>query len=205
MQVRLTSASTTAGQTASAAPPTTPPRNIALSPQRRVIVGANGPEARFVSPLDKRQHNRRTDRLRNTSTRLPPLQIYGCSRTPRRRTLDAIDAVLKGARAADVESEIVDFKEERGTFDPSNLSRGPIAPHHEAAARALTEEVGCLANSDSGGVLIVGVADDHAGPAAFVGTYLDIAWLRERIYALTQPSISVDLIEEAARDASRIF
>jgi ATP-dependent DNA helicase RecG len=119
--------------------------------------------------------------------------------------LDAIDAVLNGARAADVETEIVDFKEERGTFDPSTLSRGPIAPHHEAAARALAEEVGCLANSDSGGVLIVGVADDHAGPAAFVGTYLDIAWLRERIYALTQPSVSVDLIEERRVNASRIY
>jgi ATP-dependent DNA helicase RecG len=50
-----------------------------------------------------------------------------------------------------------------------------------------------MASSDRGGVIVVGVADKTGGPAAFVGTHLDVHWLRGRIYALTQPSYTVEI------------
>lgn len=119
--------------------------------------------------------------------------------------LSAIDAVRQGSSGQDQETEIVDFKEERDTVDPKTRTRRSIGAHHEPAARALAEEVGCFANSTSGGVLVVGVADDLSGIDAFVGAHLDVAWLRERIYVLTQPGVSVDLIEEREVDGRRIY
>jgi ATP-dependent DNA helicase RecG len=122
----------------------------------------------------------------------------------RQAALDAIAAVLAGANAGDVESEIVDFKEERGTVDNQG-NRVEIPARHEQAARALAEEVGCLAMSDDGGVLVVGVDDKACGRAAFVGTYLDLPWLRGRIHALTQPNLSLDLIEEHTSTGARLY
>jgi ATP-dependent DNA helicase RecG len=119
--------------------------------------------------------------------------------------LAAIEAVRRGSSGQAEESEFVDFKEERDAFDRTAQSRRPIDSRHEPAARALAEEVSCFANSDSGGVLVVGVADDLSGLDAFVGAHLDVTWLRERIYALTQPSVSVDLIEERTIDGHRIY
>jgi ATP-dependent DNA helicase RecG len=123
----------------------------------------------------------------------------------RAAALAAIDSVLAGALAGTEETEIVDFKEERGTFDRRSKTRQSIPPRHEEAAKGLAEEVACFANSDAGGVLVVGVADDLAGSDAFVGAYLDVEWLRERIYVLTQPSTSVDLIEEQTVAGSRVY
>src|SRR5215208_3735650 len=92
--------------------------------------------------------------------------------TRRAAAIAAIDAVRSGQTADAAETEI-DFKEERGTYDSASGSRVPISSQHEPAARAIAEEVSCLVNSDSGGVLVVGVANGQAGPSAFVGTYLD--------------------------------
>ncbi len=97
----------------------------------------------------------------------------------------------------------MDFKEEFGTVSPRGV-RVAIASQHEPAAAALASEVACLANSDNGGVLVVGVNDRASGPEAFVGTYLDIDWLRRRIYALTQPSYTVE-IEELIRAEARLY
>lgn len=111
-----------------------------------------------------------------------------------RTALEAIDAVHRGARARDAESQIVDFKEDAGSVDRSGARR-PIDPRHEPAARALADEVACMANSDDGGVIVVGVDDDAFGSDAFVGSSLDTEWLRRRIHALTQPSYSVEVEE----------
>ena len=62
-----------------------------------------------------------------------------------------------------------------------------------------------MANSDSGGVLVVGVNDKERGPDAFVGTHLDTSWLRERIHSLTQPNLSVDVIEELRENGQRLY
>lgn len=52
---------------------------------------------------------------------------------------------------------------------------------------------------------MVGVDDKASGPGAFVGTYLDTRWLREQIYALTQPHLALDLIEEREVAGQRIY
>lgn len=122
----------------------------------------------------------------------------------RQAALDAIEAVRNGACARDVETEWVDFKEETGTVGRGGV-RTAIGPRDPRAAQSLAEEAACLANSDSGGVLIVGVNDKESGAAAFVGSYLDTVWLRERIHALTQPNLSVDVIEELHEHGGRLY
>jgi ATP-dependent DNA helicase RecG len=122
----------------------------------------------------------------------------------RQAALDAIKAVLSGTLAGDAETEIVDFKEEEGTVDRSG-GRVPISPRDEPAARALAAEVACLAMSDDGGILVVGVNDRDAGPSAFVGSYLDLVWLRRRIHALTQPNLALDVFEERTEAGARIY
>ena len=54
-------------------------------------------------------------------------------------------------------------------------------------------------------MLVVGVDDKAAGPTAFVDTYLDVAWLRGRIHALTQPNVSIDPPEVLEVEGRRIY
>jgi ATP-dependent DNA helicase RecG len=122
----------------------------------------------------------------------------------RQAALDAIEAVIAGAVAGDVETEVVDFKEETDTIDRSG-SRVPIQAHHDRAAKTLAEEAACMAMSDNGGVLVVGVNDKTSGSAAFTGTYLDTTWLRERVHALTKPNLALDVIEERTEAGARIY
>lgn len=88
------------------------------------------------------------------------------------------------------ESRYLDFKEEagrrngRGEILPSN-------PHNEEAAFALAGEATCMANTEHGGALIVGVADG----GNIIGTEMDAAWLRGRIYTLTEHQLTVSIQE----------
>lgn len=119
----------------------------------------------------------------------------------RQSAMVAIQAVISGVVARDAETEIVDFKEERDTRDQRG-QRKTIPPNWEPAAAALASEVSCFANSEAGGVLVIGVDDSKAGLAALAGSYLDAEWLRRRIHALTQPSYTVsieELIEAGVR------
>jgi ATP-dependent DNA helicase RecG len=122
----------------------------------------------------------------------------------RQVALDAIAAVRGGALAKDIENQYVDFKEEGGTVGRSGR-RMTIGSRDQRAAQALAEVAACMANSDSGAVVVVGVNDKERGKAAFVGTYLDTVWLRERIHALTQPNLSVDVIEEVHGEGRRLY
>ncbi len=122
----------------------------------------------------------------------------------RQAALDAIAAVAGGANASDVETEIVDFKEEAHTVGRGG-KRAAIDAHHEPAANALAAEVACMAMSDEGGVIVVGVDDKESGPGAFVGSFLDLQWLRTRIHALTQPNFSIDVPEEVMQGGKRLY
>ncbi len=124
--------------------------------------------------------------------------------TRRQAALEAIEGVRSGGLARSIESESIDFKEESGTVGRDGVRR-PIDARDVGAARALAEEAACLANSDQGGVLIVGVDDRAAGERAFVGAHLDAAWLRQRIYALTVPGLAVDEPEELTVAGARIY
>lgn len=101
-----------------------------------------------------------------------------------------LDALARGD-VEQLESAHVDLKEEAG-----RRARGgeilPGTPRSEVAAEQLASEAACLANSDGGGALVVGVADDHS----LIGTTLDAEWLRARIYELTDRRLTVDVHEE---------
>lgn len=115
----------------------------------------------------------------------------------------AIDRVMAGERACDIESELLDFKVEDGTRVRGGQPAA-IPPEHEPAAEALAAAAGCFANTLTGGVIIVGVDDRSRGVAALTGAHSEATWLRRRIYALTQPSLPVD-VEEAWREGVRLL
>jgi ATP-dependent DNA helicase RecG len=102
----------------------------------------------------------------------------------------AVQRIQGGARVDDLETATLDFKEEAGRRTGGALQ--PSQPKSKDAARGLAEEASCLANTD-GGVLVVGVDDKATGPGAFIGTDLDSEWLRNRIWALTEPSLAVEV------------
>lgn len=88
------------------------------------------------------------------------------------------------------ESRYLDFKEEAGRRN----GRGeilPSIPHNEDAATALAGEASCMANTEHGGALIIGVADG----GEIIGTEMDAAWLRGRIYELTEHRLTVTIQE----------
>lgn len=99
----------------------------------------------------------------------------------------ALRAILKGTRAADVESSTLDFKQETGTPKETN--------------RNLAKAAVCFANA-AGGTIVVGVDDTKSGTRALVGCTLDPAPLRARIYEITTPGVLVtcaELIFEGVR------
>ena len=111
---------------------------------------------------------------------------------PQRR--EEVERVLRalsegGSSADELESAVVDIKEEPGrrAGDGSIL---PGSPHNEAAAEMLAEAAACMANSAGGGALVVGV-DDKTG--RIIGANTDPQWLRGRIYDLTERRLTVQV------------
>jgi ATP-dependent DNA helicase RecG len=76
----------------------------------------------------------------------------------------------------------------------------PGAAQSERAASYLAAEAACFANSDGGGALLVGVADD----GQLIGTDLSAEWLRYRIYQLTNNRLTVD-VREATIGTARLL
>lgn len=116
---------------------------------------------------------------------------------------DQVEAVLRqlatGAAPADIELAQVDVKEERGRRNHRGVLQ-PGRPQNDEAARALAEELACLANTPGGGALIVGVADDGTR----TGAELDAQWLRHRVWQLTEQRLTVN-VREAELDGTRIL
>lgn len=105
-----------------------------------------------------------------------------------------LTALATGADTSGLESRRVDLKEEAGRRDRHGVVQ-PTTRQNEAAAVQLAGEAACMANSEGGGALVVGVADD----GTLVGTELDPEWLRSRIYDLTQRLLTVDVREVSIR------
>lgn len=61
----------------------------------------------------------------------------------------------------------------------------------------------CFANA-AGGTIVVGVDDDVPGPPALVGTELEASEVRARIWAFTDPHLTI-LCEELERDGRRLL
>lgn len=100
-------------------------------------------------------------------------------------------AALAAGEGDRLETVRVDLKEEAGRRDRAGMIVAGAA-RSEVAAEHLAAEAACMANSDGGGALIVGVANDRT----LIGTALDAEWLRARIYELTDRRLTVDVREE---------
>ncbi len=94
--------------------------------------------------------------------------------------LSALEAISDGRPADELESETLDFKQE--------------ARSQPETIRVLLDAAICFANL-RGGTIVLGVADDVAGPEAFLGTSLPTDAIRQRLYELTQPRVVVSAIE----------
>lgn len=99
---------------------------------------------------------------------------------------EALESIRDGATADDMESEALEFKED---------------PHHHAKAKnpraslfeKLIDECVCFANSDAAsGFIVVGVADDRKGEAAFTGTDLDTEEAIRAVFNGTKPNLRVN-------------
>jgi ATP-dependent DNA helicase RecG len=93
----------------------------------------------------------------------------------------ALNRLLAGTIAGDLESSTLDFKAQ----GQNNL---------KDFLRDLAGDAVCFANA-SGGALIIGVDDKQAGPAALRGTDLDPGEVRKRIYELSNPPLLVEAEE----------
>jgi ATP-dependent DNA helicase RecG len=110
-----------------------------------------------------------------------------------------LDRLAAGDPPSAIERRQVDVKEEVGRRDRAGII-GPPRPQSEATARYLAEEMSCMANSDGGEAIIVGVADDGTR----IGTAIESEWLRHRIYELTSGTLTVD-VREASLDGTRLL
>lgn len=109
--------------------------------------------------------------------------------SPRDEAQAALHAIVAGAKAADLESERLDFKTHHGGAD--------------GALRSVVDAVLCFANH-LGGLVVLGVRDDVSGPYAIVGTDIAIAEARRRIYELTVPPL-IATVEELLLEGKRLL
>ena len=121
----------------------------------------------------------------------------------RRMEVDqALKDLLEGVKAADLESQTLDFKEEADSVTRDGV-RANNSEHNQHAAKGLAEAAACFANAD-GGSIVVGVDDKRCGPDALVGASLDPEWLRKRVWDLTQPHLTVE-IDVRSEEGTRLL
>ncbi len=97
-------------------------------------------------------------------------------------------ALLSEKRAPNgIERTQVDVKEEPGRRMAGRIIEGQV--HNDEAARFLADEMACMANTEGGGSIILGIADDGQR----IGTNLDGEWLRHRLYELTERRLTVSV------------
>lgn len=118
---------------------------------------------------------------------------------------EAVQVILTRLDAGEViddsvERQSIDLKEEHGRRDRSGRLL-PGTPENDAAAQGLAEASACMANTDGGGALIVGVAND----GTIIGTVLDAEWLRLRIYELTERKLTTAISEHVTPRGERLL
>ncbi len=92
------------------------------------------------------------------------------------------------------ETARVDYKEEAGRRDSTGRV-GPGDLKSEAVAQQVAGEASCMANSDGGGAIILGLNDD----GSLTGADVDDEWLRHRVYELTNRRLTVSVSEVTIR------
>ena len=91
----------------------------------------------------------------------------------------AIQKILSGAVASALETVTLDFKEFRGS--------------KKDAERVIADAAICFANS-AGGIVAISVADNLGGTQAFGNCPLKAEEIKQRVYEMTRPHLSVDVI-----------
>jgi len=89
----------------------------------------------------------------------------------------AIGSIATGKRAADLETPTLEFKEDRRSLPDTD---------HLVAEAAI-----CFANS-AGGTVVLGVSDKTSGPEAFTGTSATPERIRQRVFELSRPHLTVE-------------
>jgi ATP-dependent DNA helicase RecG len=102
----------------------------------------------------------------------------------------ALAAIQAGARPRDLESATLEFKEQ-------GRSEGD-------ALRTLADAALCFANA-SGGVVVLGVADQKTGAAALPGCTVEVDAARRRVWELSRPPLTVDAWEERVGEVRLVF
>lgn len=103
----------------------------------------------------------------------------------------AIQAIEQGAATADsLETTVLDFKEEKG-------SQGDFE-------RVYLDAAICFANT-AGGVVVLGVADRVKGRQAFTGISIQAEQVRQHVYELTRPHLTVDVFNSRANPSCLIM
>jgi ATP-dependent DNA helicase RecG len=92
----------------------------------------------------------------------------------------ALHLIHEGARAGDLESQTLEFKEE--------------AADSKKTIKDLVAASICFANAD-GGTIFLGVRDKVDGPSAFAGTNVSTEDAKSRIFEHTKPPLLVDVAE----------
>ena len=111
--------------------------------------------------------------------------------TPQAEVERVLAALISGGHLPEeLESAAVDIKEEAGRRRHGELTAGE--PRSEAVAKQIAGAAACMANSEGGGGLIIGVADSTG---EIIGATSDADWLRTRIYELTERKLSADVRE----------
>lgn len=104
---------------------------------------------------------------------------------------EALARVRTGETPEEVESETLACVEDRSRRDRAGVRLAGDA-QHDPTARALADTAACLANR-AGGAVIVGLRPHQGGPEAFVGTRLDEAWVRHRVWELADPALTCEV------------
>ncbi|MDE0643071.1 MAG: putative DNA binding domain-containing protein [bacterium] len=110
----------------------------------------------------------------------------------------ALHLLSAGRSPAEIETTQVEIKEEPGRRRGAEVVGG--SDTSEQAASYLAGEMACLSNTEGGGAIILGVADDGTR----IGSDLNAQWLRHRIYELTERKLTVD-VREVVLDECRLL
>ena len=99
--------------------------------------------------------------------------------------ISALGHIDGGTSPADLESETLDFKSDRGGSTKT--------------LRRLAQAAACLANG-RGGTVVLGVEDDREGSEAFSGTSVDVLRARRYIFENVVPPLTVSVDEYSHHD-----
>lgn len=104
---------------------------------------------------------------------------------------EAIDRIVLGTTVDSEETQHLEFKQDPATVPAPHTPGNP----QSRLIETLIEAVVCFANSDDGGVVVLGLADKAKGPSALTGTAVETAFVRRRIFDNTKPPLPVTVHE----------